>query len=198
VVATSGGRYITPEMFAIDWVRVVKGRLHTGDGSKNTDWPTNGAPLYAVANGTVVSAVDGRPDIPPRSPNPDLRTPRDFGGNEVILKIGPGRYACYGHMKTGTVSVRRGQRVRVGQPIGPVGNSGNTTAPHLHFGIQRQPDCLSQSEPFEIDHYTLEGTVGPESVPPRASVIGPRRPERRSHPPILSVATLLPPEHPRR
>jgi murein DD-endopeptidase MepM/ murein hydrolase activator NlpD len=193
VLATSDGRYITPEIFAIDWIRVVNGRLHTGDGTKNTDWPTYGAPLYAVANGTVVSAVDGRPDIPPSSPNFDLRTPRDFGGNSVFLRIGPGRYACYAHIKTGSVRVRRGQRVRVGQPIGLVGNSGNTTGPHLHFGIQRRPDCLSQSEPFEIDRYTLEGTAGPETTPTHVSIIGPRRHERRSHPLITSVTTLLPP-----
>jgi murein DD-endopeptidase MepM/ murein hydrolase activator NlpD len=150
-----------------------------------------------VANGTVVSAVDGRPDIPPRSDNPDLQTPNDFGGNSVFLRIGPDRYACYAHIKTGSVRVRRGQRVRVGQPIGLVGNSGNTTAPHLHFGIQRRPDCLSQSEPFEIDRYTLEGSAGPETTPTRVSVVGPRRHERRSHPLISSVATLLAPQRPR-
>jgi murein DD-endopeptidase MepM/ murein hydrolase activator NlpD len=94
--------------------------------------------------------------------------------------------------------VRRGQRVRVGLPIGLVGNSGNTDAPHLHFGIQRRPDCLSQNEPFEIDHYTLAGTVGPGSALPRITVIGSRRRERRSHPLITSVTTLLPPERPRR
>jgi Peptidase family M23 len=197
VLPTSAGGYLTPEIFAIDWTRVVNGRLHRGDGTKNTDWPTYGAPLYAVANGTVVSAVDGRPDIPPRSDNPDLQTPNDFGGNSVFLRIGPDRYACYAHMKTGSVRVRRGERVRVGEPIGLVGNSGNTTAPHLHFGIQRRPDCLSQSEPFEIDRYTLEGSAGPGTTPTRVVVVGPRRHERRSHPLIRSVATLLAPQRPR-
>jgi hypothetical protein len=190
VLATSSGLYTTPEIFAVDWVRVVHGRLHSGDGSRNSDWPTFGAPLYAVANGTVVSTVDNKPDIPPSSHNPDLQTPRDFGGNSVLLRIGPGRYACYAHIKRGTVRVRRGQRVRVGQQVGLVGNSGNTTGPHLHFGIQRRPDCLSESEPFEIDRYTLEGNVDPASVPPGVILIGPPRRERRSHPLIGSVSTL--------
>ncbi|MGI8715602.1 MAG: M23 family metallopeptidase [Solirubrobacteraceae bacterium] len=198
VLATSSGHYITPEIFAIDWIRVVNGRFYTGDGSNNSDWPTYGAPLYAVANGTVVSVVDGRPDIPPASRNPELRTPRDFGGNSVILRIAPDRYACYAHLIAGSVRVRSGQRVRVGEPIGLVGNSGNTDAPHLHFGIQRAPDCLSESEPFEIDRYTLEGTAGPESALPHVSVIGPQSRERRSLPLIKSVTTLLPPERPDR
>lgn len=197
VLATSTGGYTTPEMFAIDWIREVGGRFYSGDGRRNTDWPTFGAPLYAVANGAVVVARDGRPDIPPRTKNLSLRTPNDFGGNQVLLRIGPGMYACYAHLKRGSVRVRAGQRVRVGQRIGVAGNSGNTDGPHLHFGIQRRPSCLSESEPFEIDHYPLQGTVGPRSEPPRVDVIGPRRRERRSLPLIRAVATFLPGVRPR-
>jgi hypothetical protein len=193
VLATSHGQFIEPEAFAIDWQRLVDGRVFTGDGSKNSDFPTFGAPVYAVADGTVVQAVDGSPDIPPHSQNLELRTPDDFGGNHVILKIGPGRYACYAHIEHGSVMVHVGQRVRVGEQIGLAGNSGNTTGPHLHFGIQRQPNCLSESEPFEIDHFTLEGLADPTSPVPRIIVHGPPRHEHRSQPLVLSVTTLLPP-----
>src|SRR5436190_18007829 len=51
LLATSTGGYITHEVFAIDWQRVVKGVVFTDDGSKNSDWPTFGSPLYAAANG---------------------------------------------------------------------------------------------------------------------------------------------------
>jgi hypothetical protein len=190
VLATSTGGYVTPEVFAIDWSRIVKGVLFTGDGSKNSDYPTFGSPLYAVANGTVVRAVDGMPDIPPRTQNPFLRTPYDFGGNRVLLRIGPGRYACYAHIKEGSVRVRVGQHVRVNQRIGLVGNSGNTTLPHLHFGIQRRPDCLSASEPFEIDRFKLQGMADPTSVPPHIKIVRKPRRERRSLPLIRSVATF--------
>lgn len=99
VLATSLGRYLTPEMFAIDWLREVNGSIFTGDGSKVGDWPTFGAPVYAVHRGTVKSAIDGRPDIPPGSDNGDLQAPEDFSGNSVVLKIGPNRYACYAHLE---------------------------------------------------------------------------------------------------
>ena len=182
VLATSNGRYVMPETFAVDWVRVAGGRLFTGDGSKNSDWPAYGAPIYAVADGIVVSARNNWPDIPPRTRNLELRTPRDFGGNSVILKIGPGRYACYAHLARGSVRVRRGQHVRTGQRIGLLGNSGNTDAPHLHFGIQSRPDCLSNSDPFEIDRYELEGIVGP-SPTRRRSMSSDRRAVRSARTP---------------
>lgn len=193
LLATSSGGYVTPEMFAIDWVRVVNGRLFTGDGSKNSDWAAFGSPLYAVANGTVAFVVDDKPDIPPNSDNPFLDTPLDFAGNTVELRIGPGSYACYAHMIPGSVRVRNGQRVRVGQRIGLLGNSGNTTGPHLHFGIQNRPDCLSRSEPFEIDRFRLQGAGAATGTPGRIRVIGPPRRERRSLPLIPSVETFLPP-----
>jgi hypothetical protein len=190
LLASSSGRYTTPEIFAIDWVRVVKGVLFTGDGSRNSDYPTYDAPIYAVADGTVVRVVDNMPDIPPGSQNPGLVAPSDFGGNQVLLKIGPGRYACYAHMRPGSVRVRRGQQVRVGQRIGLVGNSGNTTGPHLHFGIQRRPDCLSESEPFEIDRYKLEGIADPATPVPHIKIVGRPGRERRSLPLVHTMATL--------
>jgi len=106
-----------------------------------------------------------------------------------LLRIRPGLYACYAHMERGSVRVRAGETVRVGQEIGQVGNTGNTSAPHLHFGIQSRPDCLSDSLPFEIDRYTLEGTVTPPIDVP-IHVNGPARVETRSLPLVHSVTTL--------
>ncbi|MFN8130069.1 MAG: M23 family metallopeptidase [Solirubrobacteraceae bacterium] len=186
------GSYVTPEMFAIDWVRLAGGRAHRGDGTRNTDWNFYGAPVYAVADGTVVSAVDGLPDIPPFTANPNLRGPKDYPGNNVQIRIRPGVYAGYAHLQTGSVRVRPGQRVQAGQMIGRVGNSGNTTGPHLHFGIQARPDLLSESLPFEIDRYTLQGTVSPDSVAPNFVIAGPSRRERRSLPLMNSVITVTP------
>ena len=186
-VLADNGTYVTPEIFAIDWIRVVDGTVYTGNGSELGDWRgTYGAPLYAVADGTVVVAVDGRPDIAPGA-SPLLSAPEDFTGNEVVLKIAPGQYAVYFHLERGSVRVRVGQRVRRGQQIGALGNSGNSTAPHLHFGIQDGPGGLSNSLPFEIDRLVLEGHVVAGATLPRVNVAGTRRRLRDALPLIDSV-----------
>jgi len=191
-VLPSNGSYLTFELFAVDWIRLVNGQFYTGDGKQNSDWPGYGAPLYAVADGTVVSTVNNKPEIPPFEDNPGLRTPEDYSGNDVIIKIGTGRYATYAHLQPGSVRVRRGQRVRTGQRIGLLGNSGNTSGPHLHFGIQSGPSFFSDSLPFEIDHFTLEGTTEAHPTPPRINVVGTAHRELRSHPLIRSVTRLGP------
>jgi Peptidase family M23 len=157
-IQSGGTSWVTPEIFAVDWIRAVDGQTFTGDGMQNSDWRGFGAPVYAVADGTVVSAVNDMPDIPPGANPTDLRTPADYSGNKVSLKIGPGHYAVYVHLQHGSVRVRRGQRVRTGQQIGLLGNSGNSNGPHLHFGIQKRPDTFSDSVPFEIDSFTWRGT----------------------------------------
>lgn len=54
------GRLRVPERYAVDWVRLDKsGRAFTGDGSKVKSYNFYGAPVYAVADGTVVNIYDG-------------------------------------------------------------------------------------------------------------------------------------------
>jgi murein DD-endopeptidase MepM/ murein hydrolase activator NlpD len=187
----SDGDWVTPELFAIDWIREVDGRFYSGDGTQNTDWVGFGEPIHAVAGGTVVLTRDGLPDIPPMTKNPGLRTPEDYAGNNVIVAIGHGRYAVFDHLVRGSVRVRRGQRVRAGQVVGKLGNSGNTDGPHLHFGIEARPDSLAQGLPFEIDDFVLEHTVSAAS-PGQVTLIGTPKRLHRALPLIRSVATFTP------
>jgi len=187
----SDGDWVTPELFAIDWIREVDGRFYSGDGTQNTDWVGFGEPIHAVADGTVVLTRDGLPDIPPMTKNPGLRTPEDYAGNNVIVAIGHGRYAVFDHLVRGSVRVRRGQRVRAGQVVGKLGNSGNTDGPHLHFGIEARPDSLAQGLPFEIDDFVLEHTAS-AAGPGQVTLIGTPKRLHRALPLIRSVATFTP------
>lgn len=58
-----------------------------------------------------------------------------IGGNHVVIEIAKGQYAFYAHLQPGSLRVRVGDRVKRGQVVGLVGNSGNSTEPHLHFHL---------------------------------------------------------------
>ncbi|MFF5342123.1 M23 family metallopeptidase [Streptomyces althioticus] len=120
---------------------------------RNADFPAYGAPLHAVADATVVRATDTARDHLSRGSLPALAylmlleaNVRDlFGagriiGNHVVLDLGDGAYACYAHLRRGSLTVREGDRVHAGQVLAQVGNSGNSTEPHLHFQLMDGPD----------------------------------------------------------
>ena len=188
-ILSVNGTYTAIETFAVDYIRIADDRIFAGDGAQNTDWFGYGAPIHSVADGRVVSSVDGRDEIPPFTDNPTLSSPSDYCGNGVVVKIAPRQFASYCHLQPGTVRVETGDRVRTGAELGLMGNSGNTTAPHLHFGINAGPDTLtSDSLPFEIDRYRFEGTAGEGSVLGEVSVSGEPRDQLRSHPLVGSVS----------
>jgi len=60
----------------------------------------------------------------------------------VILDIGGGNFAFYAHLQPGSLRVKLGDKVRAGQVIGLVGNTGNSTEPHLHFHISNATSPL--------------------------------------------------------
>jgi murein DD-endopeptidase MepM/ murein hydrolase activator NlpD len=78
------------------------------------------------------------------------------GGNHVILDVGGGYYAFYAHLVPGSVKVKVGDRVKKGQQVGLLGNSGNSTAPHLHFHMGDKNSPLgSEGLPFLFDKFDL-------------------------------------------
>lgn len=159
-----GGRLNGAERFAVDWVRfdLRDDRLRTshGDDSRNEGYLAYDAPVLAVADGTVVSVVSDLPDQPPQRAPTDLGID-ELGGNHVILDIGDGNYAFFAHLKPGSATVRAGDRVTRGQVIGRLGNSGNTTEPHLHFHVSRAPLPLSgDNVPYVIDRFRVDGSLG--------------------------------------
>jgi len=158
-VVVDGRRIETPETFAVDWALLKGDRVYERDGASNEQFYDYGADVFAVADGSVVSVQDGRPDTTPNK----AMTPKtlsDFGGNHVILEIAPNVFAVYAHLKPGSLRVKVGDKVKVGAPLAKIGNTGPSLGPHLHFGLLNRPDIFTgRSLPFVIDSYTLAGTV---------------------------------------
>jgi hypothetical protein len=158
-VPIGGTRIGKQETFAIDWARLRDGQPFAGDGARPEDWYGFGAEVLAVANGTVVAIQEGYPEEIPLQPVTRVTRPEDYGGNAISLEIAPGVYAYYAHLEPGSVTVKAGDRVTTGQVLGLLGNTGNSSGPHLHFGLIDDPDPLiGESLPMAFDRWTLQGT----------------------------------------
>jgi hypothetical protein len=93
-------------------------------------------PIHAVADGTVLDIHEGMDDNTVIGQFPDP-TPSPGGGNYVWLSHADGTRTYYPHMKKGSVAVAIGQTVTAGQILGHLGNSGNTTGPHIHLEVRK-------------------------------------------------------------
>jgi murein DD-endopeptidase MepM/ murein hydrolase activator NlpD len=160
------GRAFFPERFAIDFVRLYAEGLTNGDPAGNGSYRGYGAEVIAVADAGVSAIKDGMADNVPANRAPSGMTLETMGGNLVVLDLGSGRYAFYAHLQPGSIRVKVGDRVRVGQVLGLLGNSGNSNAPHLHFQISDRPSLLlSEGVPFVIDSFVHEGTTRTDEIP---------------------------------
>jgi Peptidase family M23 len=84
--------------------------------------------------------------------------PETVGGNYVTLDLGQGRYTFYAHLQPGSLRVKAGDKVRRGQVVGLVGNSGASTEPHLHFHISDANSPLgSDGLPYLLPAFEAQG-----------------------------------------
>ena len=71
-----------------------------------------------------------------------VRGVRGVVGNHVVIEHADGEHSVYAHLKPGSLKVKAGDRVAMGQPLASVGTSGNSTEPHLHFHVADGPDAM--------------------------------------------------------
>jgi murein DD-endopeptidase MepM/ murein hydrolase activator NlpD len=144
------------QRFAIDWVQLnPDGKTYKGDPLDNKNYRAYGNEALAVADSTVVATKDGIPqNIPGENSRAVPITLETVGGNHVILDLGNGHYAFYAHLQPGSLRVKVGDHVKRGQMLGLVGNSGNSTEPHLHFHIGESNSPLgSEGIPYVFESF---------------------------------------------
>jgi len=154
------GHAVISQRFAIDWVKVGNnGQTYQGDKLDNKNYYAFGAEAFAVADGIVTETKDGIPlNVPGANSRAVPITLETVGGNHVILDIGNGNYAFYAHLQPGSLRVKLGDKVRRGQVVGLVGNTGNSTEPHLHFHISNASSPLgSEGLPYALPAFDVEG-----------------------------------------
>lgn len=130
--------YLLP--FEADRIRIDQGF----GGRFSHDDPQNRYALdFALPEGTpVLAACSGRVM--------QLRDGNDGEANFIRLLHADGSMSLYAHLQAGGVLVRVGQQVQAGQRIGLSGNTGNSSAPHLHFARQRNLGMRLESIRFRM------------------------------------------------
>jgi Peptidase family M23 len=124
-------RAVPEQRGAVDLVRLGWAGPYRGDPRRLESHLSYGASVRSPCAGTVVAAVDGIEDQIPGT----IRYAPPYG-NHVVVDTGTERVTL-AHLRPGTVAVTAGEVIEAGHPLGQVGNSGNSTAPHLHLHAER-------------------------------------------------------------
>lgn len=96
-----------------------------------TNYAIFGETLYSPCDGTISETVNDLPDlIPPAADDQNL------AGNHILISC-KGADVVMAHLLQGSVTVRSGESVTAGQAIAKIGNSGNTSEPHLHIHARK-------------------------------------------------------------
>jgi hypothetical protein len=126
---------------------------------KLSDYGIWGQDIYAIGDGTVVEMGDKFPESLMSDPAQfnapgytekvlkDLIGKIGFtnavAGNYIVIDHHNGEFSTYCHIKEGTIKVKEGDPVKKGQVLAQVGNTGNSSAPHLHFQIMDSKDFVT-------------------------------------------------------
>lgn len=196
----SHGTDLLGARYAIDFVG-VDDRGRTAD---RHDWRTLfatepveryvafGRPVLAPADGTVVEVHDGEVDhggrrsqlaLVPYALGQGARLRQGMAamaGNHVIIELRGGTFVAVAHLRGGSMRVRVGDTVAVGQHLADCGNSGNSTQPHVHLQAMDSPDpAVAQGLPISFRRFRewTRGAKRPQlretGLPPQRAIVEP-------------------------
>jgi murein DD-endopeptidase len=189
VLYTLDGRARIPGRFAIDWMKLgPDDRFAKGDESRIANWHGYGAEVLAVADATVAEAHDDIEEFPTIAQSTGPVPLERASGNYVVLDLGNGRFGFYEHLRPRSIRVKAGERVRRGEVIAQLGNTGSSSSgPHLHFHVADAPATLAaEGLPFVLSGFEMQGVfasmeaVGSGAAPePIPEGLAPRRTDER-------------------
>jgi hypothetical protein len=144
--AANGGHRNTSGLFALDALGLAPnyGPQRSTASDVPDDYAGFGRQLIAPGGGVVVSARGDRLDQPRAGEVSEAyllaEDPAGDPGNHLIIDHENGEFSMIAHLQAGSLSVAAGDRLTQGQPIGRLGNSGNSFGPHVHYQLQDGPD----------------------------------------------------------
>lgn len=130
---------VTPmQRHALDIAMWRDGATAVAPGTENEHYHAFGQPYLAPVSGTVVAVLDGLDDIAPQSSGNAADHP---AGNHIVIES-QGGFIFLAHSKKGSILVQEGDTVEIGDVVAAIGNSGNTSEPHVHIHAQTRMDLF--------------------------------------------------------
>lgn len=145
------GEYTHKDEWKHAWDFVIQGndeKTFKNEGENLEDYHCFNKSVTAPGEGVVEEVVDDVHD----NPVGEVNLQQNWG-NTIVIKHQDGLYSKLSHLKKGTVSVKPGDRVKEGQVIARVGNSGRSPYPHLHFQLQATPYIGSATLDYPISYF---------------------------------------------
>lgn len=164
------------DLIQVDWNRLGNPSYRSGflkyflTGLPLTDFYCWGQPVYAPVDGVIIQALDGTTEREPvhwlrdgyhaaqishrKSITNDIF--RKVAGNHIVIQHSNQIFVALVHMKNGSVRVKIGDRVEVGDIVGEIGHSGNSMIPHLHMQVMDQVNAKqAKGLPFVFRKYEI-------------------------------------------
>ncbi len=162
--------------FAIDFVKLgPNNNIFATDGLTIEDHFSFGQPVLAPAAGEVIVATADMADNSPAAlPRPEELgdDPRRSFGNALFIVHSDGEFSFLAHLQAGSITVRSGEWVTLGQVVARCGNSGLSPGPHLHYHLQNGPHLyVDQGLPVRFSMFSATGDrIAQGSIPSRLIV----------------------------
>lgn len=145
------------QRWAYDFVIVKNNTTYINDSSKLENYFIYGLPILSPSIGKVVSVLDSLPDL--KIGEVLTFDQQEFVyGNYIMIETDTNEYLVLCHLKPNTILVKEGDTVEQSQKLAEVGNSGNTTEPHLHIHLQSTKSLdFSEGVPLYFHNYLANG-----------------------------------------
>jgi murein DD-endopeptidase MepM/ murein hydrolase activator NlpD len=112
----------------------ASGLRFKNDGKAREDYIGYGKEIIAPANGIVVEVIDGVFENSPGTRNPYAQI-----GKAIVIQHSSKEYSVLAFLKQGSIRVKVGDKIALGQVLAQCGSSGNASEPVLHYHLQDSP-----------------------------------------------------------
>ena len=158
---TNGHFHVKPQNHALDIVGLNNLGMRASSfqgGSDLNEYVIYGQSIYSPINGIVTVVEDKYDDLFP--PATDIE---NLAGNHILIES-EGVEILLAHLKKGSIAVKKGDIVTTNTLLGQVGNTGNTSEPHLHIHVEKGGEANTIlngiAVPFTINkHYLVRGDI---------------------------------------